>query len=101
MRPAQSSKDRDGWERFRGVFIMHTSPTLLCREEYGPSCNTLCAVAKLTFPKHCGATSSVSPGHSGVYGISEKDLQYPIEWEQLRRCQVGAASLPLLENPVQ
>lgn len=77
---------------------MHTTPTLLCREAYSPSCRTLHVVAKLIFQKHCGATSSVPPEHSGTCVISEKDLQYPVEWEQLYCCQARAASLPLLEN---
>lgn len=75
--------DREVREYVRGIFIMHTIPTLLCREEYSHSCNTSHEVEKIIFLKHCRVTSSISTGHTAVYGVSEKDLQYPMEWEQL------------------
>lgn len=83
MRPALFFKDRDVREYFRGIYIMHTIPTLLCRDEYSPSCNTSHEVEKVIFLKHCRVTSSISPGRTGVYGVSEKDLRYPMEWEKL------------------
>lgn len=99
MKPAQLAEElrKDVCEPFRGVFILHTTLTLLYREWYSPSCNVLCEVAKLLFPNH-GKATSVPRGYSGACGISNIDLQYPVEWQQLCQCQAWAASLPLLEN---